>query len=374
MANPMIALTRRNFLALLAAPARASLRSPNLVILAADGWRGPSLASRGDSYLIAPNLERLAGEAIEFTRAYTARPLPAAGDSPILTGNFPHRAGSAPALSDRTGPMGYVWGGFPEAPVERVTEFIRANRDKAFAVWRTRRLAKRPDPRFRHPYDGRPVPGRANMTGDHDDPFRREFPPYYAALTEADWELGRVLDVLEETGLSADTILIFTSHCGRMVGSHGLEGDDEFYEESASVPLFVRYPRRFQAAARLEFPVSLTDLTPTLLALCEADIPPSLPGRNLAPLLLGETGEQPQSIFVEGRLREAGSWRMVVRGVNKLVVDRRQQVMGLYNIGLDPYEMENQAADPTQELTRDEMRAILRGWISRTGDWATRPR
>ncbi|MCC7495952.1 MAG: sulfatase-like hydrolase/transferase [Bryobacterales bacterium] len=370
----MRTVSRRNFFASMVAPFSKPARSPNVIILTFDGWRGPSLESRGDSYLRAPNLMRLTTQALEFTRAYAARPVPATEDSPILTGDFPHRLGRSPLLRIELEQMGYTWGDFTSLPVDRAAEFIRAKRKEVFAAWCPGRLPQQPLSRYRIPYDHRPIPGRPNMPDDHHDSAWQAFAAYYVALSAADAELGKVLRALDETGLGNDTILVFTSHCGNMAGSHGMDGNDEFYEESASIPLLIRYPWRFSAAGRLEFPVSLTDLTPTLLALCEAGPAPSLPGRNLAPLLLGETAEQPQSVFVEGKLGQSGSWRMVVRGVNKLVVDRRQQVTGLYNIGLDPYETGNQATARSEELTRDEMRAILRDWISRTGDWPVRSR
>ncbi|MCX6624416.1 MAG: sulfatase-like hydrolase/transferase [Acidobacteria bacterium] len=228
-------------------------------------------------------------------------------------------------------------------------------------------------PEQSHPALCRLVPG-ADSAPSRRAPGWRDYPRYYAALSEADAALGRLVGVLEETRLAADTILLFTSHCGEMLGSHGLTGADEFYEESAAVPLFLRYPRRLKAGGVVEFPLSLTDLAPTLLALCGAGLPRSLHGRNLAPLLLGAPGVRPESVFVEGRLGAAGGWRMLIRGVSKLVVDLRHQVTALYNLGLDPFETENQATPRAQELTRAEMMAILRDWMSRTGDWAERPR
>jgi hypothetical protein len=59
---------------------------------------------------------------------------------------------------------------------------------------------------------------------------------------------------------------------------------------------------------------------------------------------------------------------MLVRGLDKLVVDREQKVTHLYNLGSDPTEMDNRAQDPTLELKRDELKALLVDWMRRTGD------
>ena len=59
---------------------------------------------------------------------------------------------------------------------------------------------------------------------------------------------------------------------------------------------------------------------------------------------------------------------MVVRGLDKLVVDRELNVTHLYNLGQDPFEMENLARDVSQDLKRDELKALLKGWMRRSGD------
>ena len=161
-----------------------------------------------------------------------------------------------------------------------------------------------------------------------------------------------------------------------MLGSHGLTGADEFYEESCAGAALHSIPSAgFARGERSSIRSRLIDAgAHAALSLCGADVPRALHGRDLASLIAGGPGVRPESVFVEGRLKAQDGWRMLVRGVDKLVVDLRHQVLALYNLGLDPYETENQAAPRSTELVRAEMKVILKDWMSRTGDWAVRPR
>jgi arylsulfatase A-like enzyme len=103
------------------------------------------------------------------------------------------------------------------------------------------------------------------------------------------------------------------------------------------------------------------DLAPTLLALCGVAAPESMQGRDL-------TREQPQAVYAMGGLGTAGEWRMLVRGLDKLVVDRDQNITHLFNLGVDPDEMDNHARDSAFELKRDELQALMKDWMRRTSD------
>ena len=114
--------------------------------------------------------------------------------------------------------------------------------------------------------------------------------------------------------------------------------------------------------------VSNVDLMPTLLGFCGAELPDGVQGRDLSALISTGKGNRPESIYSVGHLGYGDEWRLVVRGLDKLVVDRKLEVTHLYNLGQDPYELDNRAVDPSQELKRDELKALLRDWMRRTGD------
>jgi arylsulfatase A-like enzyme len=115
-------------------------------------------------------------------------------------------------------------------------------------------------------------------------------------------------------------------------------------------------------------PVNAVDITPTLLALAGAEVPRVMQGDNLSAWLSGAGGERSESVYVQGRLGADDEWRMVVRGLDKIVVDRDLQTTHLYNLGQDPYEMENLATENGQRRRRDEMQAILLDSMRRASD------
>ncbi len=114
--------------------------------------------------------------------------------------------------------------------------------------------------------------------------------------------------------------------------------------------------------------VSNVDYAPTLLTMCGVEPPAGMQGANLAGWLTGNKGSRPDSIYAEGSLGVPEEWRLVVRGVDKLVVDSSLRATHPYNLGKDPYELKNLVADPSERRKRDELLALLRRWISRTSN------
>lgn len=139
----------------------------------------------------------------------------------------------------------------------------------------------------------------------------------------------RLLRVLDWTGgpLPAAPFLVVTA-------AHGAQEDD-WGERSVRVPLAVR-ARGAEPAAE-DALVSVADLA-----------------RGL---------ERRESVFSYGKLGQPGEWRMVVRGLDKLVANARMEVVGLFNLGPDPQEEANLAESPAHGLLRDELLAHLRGWM-----------
>lgn len=87
---------------------------------------------------------------------------------------------------------------------------------------------------------------------------------YYEMVKEIDDKLGEILRKLDETGLTEKTMIIFCGDHGEMLGSHGMNGKNNFYDESARVPLVIRYPAKIAAGTKVHVPVNLTDLRPTI--------------------------------------------------------------------------------------------------------------
>ncbi len=87
---------------------------------------------------------------------------------------------------------------------------------------------------------------------------------YLEMVKEIDDKLGEILKKLDDTGLAANTMIVFCADHGEMLGSHGLNSKGVFYDESARVPLIIRYPNKIAAGKKITVPVSLIDLRPTI--------------------------------------------------------------------------------------------------------------
>jgi arylsulfatase A-like enzyme len=129
---------------------------------------------------------------------------------------------------------------------------------------------------------------------------RRITAAYYAMIEQVDTEMGRMLQVLEETGQADNTIVIFMSDHGEMLGDHGiyLKGP-YFYDCLTRVPLMIRWPGHFTGVTKIDSMVELVDIAPTLLDAAGIPVPSGMQGRSLLPLLKGQTQTHRSSVYME---------------------------------------------------------------------------
>jgi choline-sulfatase len=184
---------------------------------------------------------------------------------------------------------------------------------------------------------------------------------YYANLAEMDSALGQVLTALRELGLEDDTIVLYTSDHGEMLGEHGLWHKFVFYEPSVAVPLLFRVPGLTEAGARSKTHVSLTQVLPTLLDLCGLPVPSGLDGGSMVADLRAPTRTRDTAVFSEFNLRNAAAKYMIRRGEYKLnyyVNDMSE----LFNLKEDPKEMKNLALLPQHKDKVEELKSQLFAW------------
>jgi arylsulfatase A-like enzyme len=128
--------------------------------------------------------------------------------------------------------------------------------------------------------------------------WRRMIANYWGLCSLVDTHVGAILDTLEACGLADDTIVVFTSDHGDMMGSHRLLAKCVMYQEAIRVPLLIRLPGR-RRGRRVTGPVSQIDVVPTLLDLMGQPIPQGLSGKSLAAQVEGDAARVPdESVFV----------------------------------------------------------------------------
>jgi arylsulfatase A-like enzyme len=127
--------------------------------------------------------------------------------------------------------------------------------------------------------------------------WRRILANYYGLVSQVDRSVGAILDELERLGLAENTIVVYTSDHGDMMGSHRLLAKTVMYEESVKVPWLMRIPQMSKRQAIVSGRYSHIDLIPTLLELMGSKNA-ELPGRSLAPVLKGECRAQ-REVFIQ---------------------------------------------------------------------------
>jgi arylsulfatase len=150
--------------------------------------------------------------------------------------------------------------------------------------------------------DHRGAYGGTNISFADQSPedHRRTKAAYYAMIEQVDRAVGELLDALEASGQAENTIVIFMSDHGEMLGDHGiyLKGP-YFYDCLTRVPLMIRWPHRYKAGLQVDALVELTDIAPTLLAAAGIPAGPGIQGKDLHPLLTGARKEHRSSVYCE---------------------------------------------------------------------------
>ena len=187
---------------------------------------------------------------------------------------------------------------------------------------------------------------------------------YWAMIDVIDTQVGRLLNFLEETGQRENTIVIFTSDHGEMLGDHGiyLKGP-YFYEPAVRVPLIISGPRMLNNGTRSDALVELVDLAPTLLEASDMKPYVGMQGQSLLPLLTGEKAldTHRDDVYCEyynamGWHREPAAHATMVRSKqHKIVVAHGTGGGELYNLDLDPQETNNLWNSPDCTAIRLEM-------------------
>jgi len=238
-------------------------------------------------------------------------------------------------------------------------------------------------------YDPEEVDLPGNVPVQLVDFERKELADYYAMVTTLDVCMGRLLDELDRLGIGDNTIVVFTSDHGDHLGAHGmgkpydawmhhtLRGSKATpFEDSVHVPFVVRYPGKTPGNTRSDTLLSSVDLMPTLVSLCGGKIPEGVQGSDLSHAILGEPGEEPDSVYLQilgpgwpTRTKWIGLWRGLRD--HRYTYARwkdREGMRVLYDRQTDPLEMRNVVDDPAYADIAAAMEARLQLWIAETDD------
>ena len=322
------------------------------------------VAMKGQGEAVNPKLnvdgkrKAVAGYVTDVLTDYAVEFMKSAGDRPFML-FLAHKAlhpnirqlddGSAETLAGQ--PEGFV-------PAER-------HRGRyATATVPRRPSANRPPvrkPALQREIAGLPPLSAATATPDAVVRARLEM------LLGVDESLGRILQTLDDLGELNDTVIVFTSDHGYFYGEHGLDEERRLaYEETARIPLIVRYPERVRPGLMPTQMVQTIDFAPTLLAL--ADVADTMPrdGTSLVPLLEGRTPPWRSSILIE-YYSDTVFPRILTMGYDAVRTERYKYIRytelsgmdELYDLETDPFEMDNLAGSPRGQALLPELQAAL---------------
>ncbi len=215
-----------------------------------------------------------------------------------------------------------------------------------------------------------------------DEGWRAVRARYYGNVTLIDRSVGKILAALEESGQADNTIIVFTSDHGEMVGDHGILGKTVLYEESVKVPLLIHVPWLSNQQRMIGGNISHIDLVPTLLDLMGESIPEHLQGESRVSVLNGEATLFENDVFIqwnrndghprpgEAEVNPAMStpWRSVISADRwKLSLSAHDQCE-LYDLNTDPCETVNYFDDPECQDRIQDLADRIRQWQMQTDD------
>lgn len=195
---------------------------------------------------------------------------------------------------------------------------------------------------------------------------------YYAMVKEVDDWVGAILNKLDELDLTDNTMVVFVSDHGEMLGSHGLRGKFNFYEESSHVPMMIRFPGKIKAGTIVNSPVSNMDLFATILDYLDMPPAPS-DGKSLRGLIEG-TVEKDTYIVTEwlSDLKTKPSHMVLKDGWKLLLPDSSSTSLSkvLYNLNEDPLELNNLLSENSNSQKYQskvaELEICFQEWQKRT--------
>jgi arylsulfatase A-like enzyme len=381
----------------------------------------------------SPNLDRAACDGVVFTNYFCTAAQCSPSRGSIITGRFPHRNGlmglahigwelndgenTLPMYLNQTGYSTHLFGlqhesadpsrlgyqhlhlhegsGAARVAAAEVAAFLRhaaRTADTPFyacvGIGEPHRPYHRPGYPADDPEQVQPLPYLPDRPGIRDDLAHLD-----GLISAVDEAISQILAALEETGLSGNTLFIFTT-------DHGIampRAKGTCYDPGIETALIMRLPGRFARGVQRGELLSNVDLLPTLLELAGCEIPRDLDGYSFLPLLTGGSYRPRDHIFIEMTWHDKYNPMRGIRtqaykyvcnfGDRPLVFLPLDVYLGrageevrdefyacsrpaeeLYDLGDDPLEQRNLAADPSHCAALEELRRRVQEWMELTGD------
>ncbi|MEZ4865588.1 MAG: sulfatase [Caldilineaceae bacterium] len=216
--------------------------------------------------------------------------------------------------------------------------------------------------------------------------YQRYIKDYLRVIASIDDNVGRLLDYLDEQGLTENTLIIYTSDQGFFLGDHGWYDKRFMYEESLRMPFIVRYPQEVAAGSVNQDMILNVDFAPLFLELAGLPVPAAMQGRSIRPLLQGQTpADWRQAMYYRYWMHKAHHNVYAHYGLRthqyKLIyyyADGMGQAGSLdesytpewelFDLAQDPYELNNVVDNPAYAATVVQLKTQLHQLQAELGD------
>ena len=189
---------------------------------------------------------------------------------------------------------------------------------------------------------------------------------YFSHVTGIDRCVGRLIDALESCGYGDNTIVVYTSDHGEMLGSHGLMSKNVPYEEATAIPLIIRYPEKLGHRTD-DVMITAVDMMPTILGLAGVSPPDGIDGKDYSGSVISGIGERPASALFTQQKRKGVRTADYLLAVSYKDENEYGATM-LFDIRNDPYQLNNLGFDEIPESDLEFLRSELGRLLCESND------
>lgn len=228
---------------------------------------------------------------------------------------------------------------------------------------------------YRKMYADKEIILRQNVPANKREQFIKDLRGYYAQITALDDCIGMLQKAIKDMGIEENTIFVFTSDHGDMLGSQGMRWKQRPYDESIRVPFLIKYPALLADKNReTDMIINTPDILPTLLGLSDIEIPESIEGDDLSDIITGEKEDYTDAALIECITPFADFRKGIGREYRGLRTKRYTYVRDLNGPWLmfdnlkDPYQQKNIIDSPEYASIRKELEDKLMKKLKALGD------
>lgn len=230
-------------------------------------------------------------------------------------------------------------------------------------------------PHYKKMYADKEIILRENVPANKREQSIKDLRGYYAQITALDDCIGMLQKAIKDIGIEENTIFVFTSDHGDMLGSQGMRWKQRPYDESIRVPFLIKYPALLADKNReTDMIINTPDILPTLLGLSDIDIPESIEGDDLSDIITGEKEDYTDAALIECITPFADFRKGIGREYRGLRTKRYTYVRDLNGPWLmfdnlkDPYQQNNIIDSPEYASIRKELDDKLMKKLNALGD------